>query len=178
MQATGQVADVLSGAARADLSRLRGILTTLDGVHLDPDYRFAIRAYRLDAKERRRGLTRETVEKAVARAGGQERLCAIHGDDQTDFVPTSVDKGTGLRALRPRSGESPSPIALAVGDTVSDLPMLAQARLGLAPGHADAVVRQADHRRPADRTRPASPRRSAGSWDMRPAAARPVGSRR
>jgi hydroxymethylpyrimidine pyrophosphatase-like HAD family hydrolase len=144
VRATGQVVDLLSPAARADLARLRTVLTNLDGVHLDADYRYAIRAYRLDAKGRRRGLPREIVEAAIGRAGGPDRLRAIYGDDQTDVVPAGVDKATGVRALLAALGEAPgeSSLELAVGDTVADLPMLAEARRGLAPAHADAAVRE------------------------------------
>jgi hypothetical protein len=70
------------------------------------------------------------------------------GEDQTDFMVAGIDKGTGLRVLAEDLGvNSPGTcgeaVALAVGDTVSDLPMLALAAIRLAPGNADRAVRAA-----------------------------------
>ena len=59
---------------------------------------------------------------------------------------TTIDKGTGLRALvadldAGGRGSGDKPLALAVGDTVSDLPMFDLAAMAFAPANADALVR-------------------------------------
>jgi len=146
--ATGQVTDLLSADERDDLDRLRTTLAHLDSVYLDPDYRSAVRAHRPGPGGHRRGLSPELAQHAIAESGVEGRIRAIAGESQTDFVAASIDKGAGLRTLlgaldRSAQAQTPSTVALAVGDTVSDLPMLAPARLALAPAHAGADVRAA-----------------------------------
>ena len=139
-----------------------------------PDYGYAVRAYRRDPSGRRRGLLPETASLAIEQAAGEGRLRAIQGDSQTDFVPVGIDKGVGLRALvaalEPSTSVSQVPVALAVGDTVSDLPLLACARLGLAPAHADAAVQRAGARR--HQTVPG--RLRPGGWQAAGPRARPL----
>jgi hypothetical protein len=119
----------------------------MKGVHLDRDYRLAVRAYRVDGRGSRRGLPSETIAKCLERVG-TDRVRAIRGEGQTDFMIVGVDKATGLRHLvgelgPPSRGPDTKPFALAVGDTVSDIPCAALATLACAPGHADADLRQA-----------------------------------
>src|SRR5205085_7748239 len=71
-----------------------------------------------------------------------EQVRAVPGEGQTDFVAATVGKAQGLRALL-----GDEPLALAVGDAVEDVPMLALAQLGLAPANADAAMRASGHRR-------------------------------
>ncbi|WP_446222381.1 HAD family hydrolase [Nocardia sp. IBHARD005] len=70
--------------------------------------------------------------------GGAVRV--VVGAGQTDFVPSGMDKGTGLRALSARLGGH---VALAVGDTGEDLPVFAGAVISRAPRNADDAVRAA-----------------------------------
>jgi hypothetical protein len=120
-----------AGEAQA-LEELRALLGEDEGVEIDADYAHSVRAR---VKGRRRGLPEEAIAKAVR--GRPVR--AIRGDGQTDFVPEAIDKGTGLRVLVEDLG---SKVALAVGDTSSDLPMFALAECALAPSSADASVRR------------------------------------
>jgi hypothetical protein len=69
-------------------------------------------------------------------------LAAIAGEGQTDFRAARVDKAAGLGRLAQTLDGNGHTIALAVGDSVSDLPMLALARLALAPANADPHVRR------------------------------------
>jgi hypothetical protein len=69
----------------------------------------------------------------------------IQGAGQSDFVAAGIDKGIGLRTLADAlGGEGGNPaavgsqIALAVGDTASDAPMLALGDAALVPAHAPA----------------------------------------
>jgi hypothetical protein len=63
----------------------------------------------------------------------------IQGENQTDLVASGVDKGAGLRALVDTlagSGDGRAEVALAVGDTAADAPMLVLARCAFVPAHA------------------------------------------
>jgi hypothetical protein len=130
---------LLTDAQRTALGALRARLAALPGVRVDDVYGFAVRASRLDGRGRRRGLSEETL----AGLGGDSAIRAIRGIAQTDFMVAGVDKATGLRALAADMGADPDGLAFAAGDTVSDLEMLRTARLGFAPGNADASLRAA-----------------------------------
>jgi hydroxymethylpyrimidine pyrophosphatase-like HAD family hydrolase len=69
----------------------------------------------------------------------------IVGDGQTDIVAPGIDKGRGLRALAARVQRpdrcGPADIALAVGDTEADLPMLRLAERAYAPANATSGLR-------------------------------------
>ncbi|HEY8283019.1 MAG TPA: HAD hydrolase family protein [Chloroflexota bacterium] len=143
---TGSARSLLSEADRHDLDQVRAVLSGLPGVLLDVDYNHTVRAYRLDAAGKRRGLRPEDADPALASAGMSGRVRAIAGHAQTDFMVAGIDKGTGLRVLaadleadgQDRGGK---PLTLAVGDTFSDLPMFDLAALAFAPASADAQVR-------------------------------------
>jgi hypothetical protein len=72
----------------------------------------------------------------------------VAGDSQTDFVISRIDKGLGLLALLRDLGDvtvgpSGEPLALAVGDSRTDLPMLCLARLARAPRNAQPELARA-----------------------------------
>jgi hypothetical protein len=85
----------------------------------------------------------------VVRAQGLvDEVRLIQGDAQTDFMINGVDKATSLQVLlhacgRGQTDDGEKPLALAVGDTESDLPMLRLARIAFAPANADSKVRAA-----------------------------------
>jgi hypothetical protein len=58
----------------------------------------------------------------------------VQGQGQTDFAAAGADKGSGLRALAARLAQPGC--AMAVGDTVSDLPLFECAALARAPRNA------------------------------------------
>jgi hydroxymethylpyrimidine pyrophosphatase-like HAD family hydrolase len=144
---TGRVREVLSARDRAALDQLREVLGNSDGIRLDPDYRYAVRAYRLDAAGHRRSLSPQMVAMALMKAGAGWRIRPIAGAAQTDFMVAGIDKGTGLRLLAADLGMEDDgkgkPLALAVGDTVSDLPMFELAARAFAPANAGSDVRSA-----------------------------------
>ncbi len=144
---TGKARRLLSAADEADLNQARHVLMGMDEVYLDPANQYAVRAYRIE-DGRRRGLEVETIERVLAKAKAAPRLRPILGRAQTDFVTAGFDKGTGLRALAEELGlgrdrSDGRILALAVGDTASDLPMFGLARQGFAPANADAAVHAA-----------------------------------
>jgi hypothetical protein len=140
------VRELLADEATVLLASVRSALSKADGVQLDEDYRFAVRAYRVEDGTRR-GLRPETIAACLAPLG-TERLRPILGEGQTDFMVVGVDKGTGLRALAGDLGLAEAdgggkPFALAVGDTASDIPFAALARLACAPAHARHTLGEA-----------------------------------
>lgn len=145
---TGRDHVLLGDDDRSRLERLRRELPRMENVHLDSAYRHAVRAYRFDAAGARRGLLLETIALALAGSQAEGRLQPVAGASQTDFIVAGMDKGTGLRALAAdlapdavSAGEMP--VALAVGDTVSDLPMFNLAKMAFAPANADTGLRDA-----------------------------------
>jgi hydroxymethylpyrimidine pyrophosphatase-like HAD family hydrolase/orotate phosphoribosyltransferase len=143
--ADGARRELLGPADRQVLHWAREEVGRWSGVQIDASSERSLRVYRLDDAGRRRGLARDVVDVLVARAHGQ--LYAIPGWAQTDFVPAGIDKGTGLRALlellAPETADQERPLALAVGDTEPDLPMLALAQRAWAPSNGRPALRAA-----------------------------------
>jgi hydroxymethylpyrimidine pyrophosphatase-like HAD family hydrolase len=146
---SGQVRVLLSADEQGLLNKVRGRLSNKPGIYLDNDYRFAIRAYCLDEYGERMRLENETVEQIFVESGAADRVYAIQGDHQTDFMVKRLDKGVGLRAwlvaFSMPGGNTPNHrvIEMAVGDSASDLPMFSLARQAFAPASASGVVKQA-----------------------------------
>jgi hydroxymethylpyrimidine pyrophosphatase-like HAD family hydrolase len=139
---TDHVHELLSPAERDDLDRLRSALSTVENMHVASRYRRAVRASVM-SRGRLRPLPEATVRDVLEACGLTGRVRPIHGWAQTDFMVTTVDKGTGLKALLERfmaSSTPEPPLAFAVGDTAEDIPMLAMAKIRIAPANADAVV--------------------------------------
>jgi pyrimidine operon attenuation protein/uracil phosphoribosyltransferase len=132
------------------MRRVRAALRERDGVCLDPAYVHAARAYRVAADGRRRPLAVGEVTECLRAAGAAGAVEAIQGDCQTDFVVRGTNKGAGLLALvdalADNGGNGRSEIALAVGDTGADAPMLALAQSAFVPAHAarEAMVAGAE----------------------------------
>jgi hypothetical protein len=137
--------EVLSESDREALDQLRAVLGDIEGVRIDPDYRYSVRAYHLNAAGQRRSLSAEIVARALVKSGAGWRIRPIVGEAQTDFMVAVIDKGTGLRLLAADLGVEDrgegKPLALAVGDTVSDLPMFDLAARAFAPANAGSDVR-------------------------------------
>jgi len=124
---------------RRALDALRRVLMGLDGVYVDPAYTHSVRAHALSAGGRRGAVPEKAITEALLAAGVDGRVDVVQGALQTDFVAKGIEKGRGLAALMELFGEDVGdrrPIALAVGDSPSDLPMLALARKAFAPANA------------------------------------------
>ncbi|HET6202014.1 MAG TPA: hypothetical protein VFI25_04330 [Planctomycetota bacterium] len=129
-----------------DLEALRSALLAVPGVHLDPAHRNSIRAYAVDRDGERGGLPAGTIEAALAGAGVNGRVRVFRARSQTDFAVARLDKGAGVRRLAEELGGGPllpdvAPLALAVGDSVSDLPLFALATRSFAPAGAGDALR-------------------------------------
>jgi hydroxymethylpyrimidine pyrophosphatase-like HAD family hydrolase len=145
---------LLDDEATAALSRLRAVLQAREGVRLDPAFSYAIRAYRADINGRRSPLGAVEAAECLATSGCEHAVRTIPGENQTDFVSAVLDKGTGLRALigalAADDGSDAADafaVALAVGDTASDGPMLALAQAAFVPAHAAQAATRTGARR-------------------------------
>ena len=141
----GKATDLRSPEEATVVERVREALGAVEGVHVDPAYRYGIRAYRW-ARGSREALPPELVEEVV-RAAGDPKLRPIVGLKQTDLVPESADKGRGLQALLDRRGWRPE-VIWGVGDTADDLPLLRMARHAWAPRNARAELKREVRRHP------------------------------
>jgi hydroxymethylpyrimidine pyrophosphatase-like HAD family hydrolase len=147
---SGPADTLLAAEETATVQRLRVAVGALDGVRTDPRYRQAVRAYRANGDGEPRRLHDDELTAALDGAGANA-IRRIHGDRQTDLVLRRVDKGTGVRALAARLGvDDDPPLALAVGDSLPDVPMLHLAARAFVPAHAARAVRLHAHttRRP------------------------------
>jgi hypothetical protein len=143
----GRAYVLLSDTDLLVLAQLRAALAGLEGVCIDPTYRNVVRAFRTDRAGRRQALDLRSVEGALASVEDPDLLQPIGGAAQTDFRIAHIDKGTGVRALANRIGgrsdTDAKELALAVGDTAADLPMLNLAARAFAPANADSALRRA-----------------------------------
>jgi hydroxymethylpyrimidine pyrophosphatase-like HAD family hydrolase len=141
--AGGRSLSQLSPEEEAELERLRKALRRTPGVYVDDAHRHSVRAIRL-VDGRRRGLADETIGAALNAAGVEESVRVVYGHLQTDFAPTSVDKGIGLRALaQALAADATEPFAFAIGDDLPDVPMLELAARRFAPANASPSLREA-----------------------------------
>jgi hypothetical protein len=136
---------LVSDSTIAALERLRATLEHMPGIGVDDDYRLSVRAFAVD-RGQRVGLRREVIDQALTRAD-VDGIRAVQGEGQTDFIGAGVDKGTGVRALAgqlhgPRVPHGDRPLALAVGDTLSDAPLHPLAARAFAPAHASNALRR------------------------------------
>ncbi|MCU1629787.1 MAG: hypothetical protein JWP64_4736 [Pseudonocardia sp.] len=142
----GRILPQVDPSDLALLDQLRSALAAAPHVEIDDGYRFGIRARYVRDEGRGRRLPPAVLDPALDRLGaGRTRLRVITGRYQTDIVAAAVTKGTGLRALATVLGDdgSPAPVAMAIGDTDEDLPMLRIADAGFAPANATSGVRDA-----------------------------------
>jgi hydroxymethylpyrimidine pyrophosphatase-like HAD family hydrolase len=132
---------LLTDDDQAGLGALRTALAELPTAYLDPAYRHSVRVHTLNAAGERASLPPKVVAAALAGSGVGARVRVINGDLQTDFVGVRADKVRGVRALAAELGDTVEaggcPLAFAVGDTVSDLPLLELARFAFAPANAE-----------------------------------------
>ncbi|MGZ0145912.1 HAD family hydrolase [Kribbella sp. WER1] len=132
--ASGQVTDHRDARARTTIEQLR---ERLHDVPLDERFRYVVRLPRLDA---------ELEQKIGPKLLAQVRI--IRGDEQVDLVPRGITKGTPLDGWAEPRGNANSTVlggvvAMAVGDSVEDLPLFDLAGLGRAPRNAAGAVRAA-----------------------------------
>lgn len=119
---------------------LAAAVQALPSTDIDPRYRHCVRAFHRSSHGNRTALDPETVRDLLTQ---HPAYTPVPGDAQTDFLPTGLDKIQGIRALTGLLDDTDVPIALAVGDTRTDVAMLRAARLGLALGNAQRPAMRA-----------------------------------
>ncbi len=135
--------------ARSRMDAVRAALAVELRVVLDPAYSVVVRARFIGEDGASRPLAQDLVQRALDRAGACGRVVVVHGESQSDFVDQSLDKGTGLAGLlslldrTSGSAGSAGRVAVAIGDTLTDLPMFARADRSYAPANADPQVKAA-----------------------------------
>jgi hypothetical protein len=123
----GEPTDLRPPESGALLDRIRKELSGRPGVRVDLDYHYAVRA-----RSGSGPLSAELIREIPAFNDPAVRI--VHGDGQTDVTVAGVDKGTGLAALA--AALSNPECALAIGDSLPDIPLLACATLARAPRNA------------------------------------------
>lgn len=149
---TGREVSLLVQNELDTLEQLRTCLASIAGVSIDIAFKNSVRAFRLDKDGNRLGLDPQSVKVLLEEAGIAHLVVTVPGNAQTDFVVSRIDKGVGIKAWMTMFGGSPaldargsekSSITFAVGDTLSDIPMLALAEMAFAPAHTRRVLGQA-----------------------------------
>jgi hypothetical protein len=117
---TGENVTLAPEAARADLEALRATLLYMPGVHVDRGSRVGVRAYRAEGDG---GLEPALAAWALAEAGVEGRVRALHTPRHTDFGAEAVDAETGLLKIRARLGAAgPEGLAAEVDALVGHRP--------------------------------------------------------
>jgi hydroxymethylpyrimidine pyrophosphatase-like HAD family hydrolase len=143
--ARDELVTIISSSAEQDaIARLRAEFRGLDGVFLDEDYTHAIRAFIRDSRGARGPLPHQVIADAQ-RVAAAEAVSSVEGDEQTDLVPQSIDKGRGVRSLvsalaAGAAVDGDAPLAFAVGDTATDIPLLSLAKRPFAPAHGKQAL--------------------------------------
>jgi len=125
--------DLRDNDAQQTMQRVRRLLDDQADIEVDQRHRYIVRA-----RSAHGPIPADLAMAVESSTSGALRV--VVGEGQTDFVPSTVDKGRGLRAFADLLGR---PVAMAVGDSSEDLSMFAVARVGRAPHNADAAVRAA-----------------------------------
>jgi hydroxymethylpyrimidine pyrophosphatase-like HAD family hydrolase len=123
----GATVALLAPDGHVALEAVRAELAGRPEVELDPRYRHSVRA------RAGGGPLPEELLAGLASAA-RPGIRVVQGQGQTDFAAAGADKGSGLRALAARLAQPGC--AMAVGDTVSDLPLFECAALARAPRNA------------------------------------------
>lgn len=133
------VIELVTPQQRVALQGLRQNLAATPGAQLDTDYSYTVRAFSVDPHGQRHGLS-ERIVSGVLTGADTPAGYVVSGRSQTDFVAKGIDKGLGLETLA-SALRSPE-IALAVGDTASDLPMLRLSQTAYLLANAASDARQ------------------------------------
>ena len=149
---TGRGRALIDIGAMEQLERLRAALCSLPGVFLDERHAYSIRAFTY--RKRQRGGLAALLQPLAASSGPApldtltmnhlmaslrlDRLAFHHTTIDTTVVAKTLDKGSGLTALRDWK-LGPEAVTIAVGDSEPDLAMFGVASRSFAPAHIDCA---------------------------------------
>ena len=141
-----------SSADSSEVNLMLQLAKTLRGmpdVFVEPGWRHVVRASRLDDRGLARPLRPEDVDVALRAVSADGRIGVVRART-TDFTVARLNKATGLVAWLARHesqvGGHESSLQFAVGDSLSDLPMLELAHSAFAPASADRTLIRAAER--------------------------------
>ena len=122
-----------------EISQCRKILEDTEGVFVDVNYRYSIRAYRYNSSGAC-GLGKDE-SKGLLRQHGFRRLRVITRDADTYFVGKNTNKGEAIQYFKNHVGYSGDSI-IAIGDSDEDLEMLENVPLAFAPHNCSEGIRR------------------------------------
>ena len=140
---TGTVVELTSPEDLEAVEQARAAAEMLPEVEVDRRFQYIVRV-RTVRPGSRQSISPVALAGVTSPPSGPWQF--IIGEGQTDMVPSNIDKGRGLAQLVDRlAGGSPGTpdIALAVGDTASDISMLLMARMAFGPAHSDRSLTRA-----------------------------------
>ncbi len=137
--AKGTEIGLVDNETTEELRRLRELVQCLQGVFVDTTYRYAIRAYRYNAKGTE-GLKREEAEYLLKQSGFQ-RIKIILRQADTYFVGKSIDKGKAMEEYLTRM-QYIRDMSVAIGDSDEDIPMLKIAARAFAPKNCSQGIQE------------------------------------
>ncbi len=151
-QTSGVSLPILTDDEQAALKQLRERLSAIESIRVDAEYRFSVRAYADGSSGELHGLNNELITSVLKEFS--DRIYAIRGNQQTDFMVTRINKRVGLEQWLLHFDTSSQAemaeavdgkqVALAVGDSWTDIPLLSLASQAFAPAHAALNMDQAD----------------------------------
>lgn len=130
---------LVSEESLKELDRCRRALSGLNGVYLDPSYRYAVRAYRYTFSGTC-GLKREEAENVIEEYGLRNLKIILRGAD-TYFVASDSDKGKAIDQYRSYSGFAGG-ITVAVGDSDEDISMFRKVVRSYAPSNCSEEIKK------------------------------------
>ncbi len=129
--------DLLRPDQHQALGALASVLGSWKGAFVDPAHKHSVRASLMTERGGLVSLGPDRTGEAIEAARVSGAVRAVHGINQTDFVCAGIDKGTGVTALAHLLQAPSSPLLeMAIGDTISDLPVLGLARHPFTPANA------------------------------------------
>jgi hypothetical protein len=143
--ASHQAVELLREDEREALGRLRRALRRTRGVHVHNGYQRAVRASIVHSSGRQEPLPPHLASALLAHLQLDTSIEIYPGFAQTDFMVSRVDKALGFAALveqLPGRADplAKKPLAFAIGDSRSDLPLLMLAGRAFAPRNADSEL--------------------------------------
>ncbi|HEY6952306.1 MAG TPA: HAD hydrolase family protein, partial [Bacteroidota bacterium] len=134
----GQEYPLTDAQSLKQLEHCAELIGRLDGVFVDPAYRYSIRAYRANGTGTA-GLRPDEVENLLQRWRFDKLSYICRGPDSY-IVAKGTNKGAAIREIRQCLGLVDGPLT-AIGDSDQDVPMLKEAKAGYAPANCSAEVR-------------------------------------
>ena len=121
------------------LNICRKALINLEGVFIDPNYKYSLRAYRYSSHNTK-GLDKKEGEEIIIKFN-LDKLRIIIREDDTYFVGKDNNKGRALIKLKEYLQIKDKPV-YAIGDSEEDIPMLKAADFGFAPANCVKKIKQ------------------------------------